>query len=592
MKLIKTLIILPFLIIAFVGCVDDDEDKASTLSSKKVLELTLSYDIRVGETLTFNASDDWTVSDVNNAMISLSKTSGGSGENSIVVKAKDYNCTNEDAHYSFTITSGNGHEANDIKVNITHEPVFIVESLIYEAKAQGDIIDVHVKSKALANPRNEIFVFFDSTSDAEKMILNFTDEELSKSQAKRVNGNMQYLGNATLTRASNSPEEATFHVEIAPNNTSSIRKGVFAFSVGERTGMFSDGIMITQLPANAYHSQDMSQDGKVTPILKHKKGNGVPIVIMGDGFLDRDITSGKYREATNKAIVGLFSMHPMKALKDYFDVYEVNAVSYNDYFTSTSSTAFSSRFTSFTSTEIKGDDSKVKEYAKKAIDEKRIDDALIIVLINDNRYAGTCSMCMDSKESDIPNGNSIAYVPLSESNEEQMMFSTVLCHEAIGHGFAKLADEYDNIIYEKIPDDEKQDIINRQKAGGYRNVALDPDVTKSYWADFAADSRYNSERLGCYEGGATYALGVYRPTENSIMNDNIGGFNVAGRVMIYKRCMKIALGKSWNFNLADFITFDLENGKATSNKRNAPAKRSRNFRPLAAPKVTIMKTAK
>ena len=592
MKLIKTLIILPFLIIAFVGCGDDDEDKASTLSSKKVLELTLSYDIRVGETLTFNASDNWTVSDVNNAMISLSKTSGGSGENSIVVKAKDYNCTNEDAHYSFTITSGNGHGANDIKVNITHEPVFIVESLIYEAKAQGDIIDVHVKSKALANPRNEIFVFFDSTSDAEKMILNFTDEELSKSQAKRVDGNMQYLGNATLTRASNSPEEATFHVKIAPNNTSSIRKGVFAFSVGERTGMFSDGIMITQLPANAYHSQDMSQDGKVTPILKHKKGNGVPIVIMGDGFLDRDITSGKYREATNKAIDGLFSMHPMKALKDYFDVYEVNAVSYNDYFTSTSSTAFSSRFTSFTSTEIKGDDSKVKEYAKKAIDEKRIDDALIIVLINDNRYAGTCSMCMDSKESDIPNGNSIAYVPLSESNEEQMMFSTVLCHEAIGHGFAKLADEYDNIIYEKIPDDEKQDIINRQKAGGYRNVALDPDVTKSYWADFAADSRYNSERLGCYEGGATYALGVYRPTENSIMNDNIGGFNVAGRVMIYKRCMKIALGKSWNFNLADFITFDLENGKDTSNKRNAPAKRSRNFRPLAAPKVTIMKTAK
>ena len=365
MKLIKTLIILPFLIIAFVGCGDDDEDKASTLSSKKVLELTLSYDIRVGETLTFNASDNWTVSDVNNAMISLSKTSGGSGENSIVVKAKDYNCTNEDAHYSFTITSGNGHGANDIKVNITHEPVFIVESLIYEAKAQGDIIDVHVKSKALANPRNEIFVFFDSTSDAEKMILNFTDEELSKSQAKRVDGNMQYLGNATLTRASNSPEEATFHVKIAPNNTSSIRKGVFAFSVGERTGMFSDGIMITQLPANAYHSQDMSQDGKVTPILKHKKGNGVPIVIMGDGFLDRDITSGKYREATNKAIDGLFSMHPMKALKDYFDVYEVNAVSYNDYFTSTSSTAFSSRFTSFTSTEIKGDDSKVKEYAKR-----------------------------------------------------------------------------------------------------------------------------------------------------------------------------------------------------------------------------------
>lgn len=590
MKLKNYIFFLPFLIIAFVGCKDDDEDQAPTLSSKNVFELTLSYDVRVGETLTFNASDNWTVSDVNNAMISLSKTSGGAGENSIVVKAKDYNCTNEDAHYSFTITSGNGHGENAIKVNITHEPVFIVDSLIYEAKAQGDIIDVHVKSKALANPKNEIYVHFDS--DAEKMIQNITDKELTKSQAKRVDGNMQYLGTATLTRASNSPEEATFRIEITPNTTSSIRKGVFAFSVGEKTGMFSDAIMITQLPANAYRSQDMSKDGKVTQILKHKTGNGVPIVIMGDGFLDRDITSGKYRAATNKAIDGLFSMHPMKALKDYFDVYEVKAVSLDGYFTSTSSTAFSSRFTSITSTEIKGDDNRVTEYAKKAIDEKRLDDALIIVLINDNRYAGTCSMYMDSKVSDIPNGNSIAYVPLIESDEEQMKFSTVLCHEAIGHGFAKLADEYDNIIYEKIPDDEKQDIISRQKSGGYRNVALDPDVTKSYWADFAADSRYKSERLGCYEGGATYALGVYRPTENSIMNDNIGGFNVAGRVMIYKRCMKIALGKNWNFNLADFITFDLENGKATSNKRNAPAKRSRNFRPLATPKVTIMKTAK
>lgn len=588
MKLKNYIFFLPFLILAIVGCKDDDEDLAPTLSSKNVLELTLSYDIKVGETLTFNASDNWTVSGVNNAMFSLSKTSGGAGENSIVVKAKDYNCTNEDAHYSFTITSGK----NDTKVNITHEPVFIVDSLIYEAKAQGDIIDVHVKSKALANPKNEIYVYCDATSDAEKMIQNITDEELTKSQTKRVNGNMQYLGTVTLTRASNSPEEATFHVEITPNTTSSVRKGVFAFSVGEKTGMFSDGIMITQLPANAYRSQDMSQDGKVTQILKHKTGNGVPIVIMGDGFLDRDITSGKYRAATNKAIDGLFSMHPMKALKDYFDVYEVKAVSFNDYFTSTSSTAFSSKFTSITSTEIKGDDSRVTEYAKKAIEEKRLEDALIIVLINDNRYAGTCSMYMDTKESDIPNGNSIAYVPLIESNEEQMMFSTVLCHEAIGHGFAKLADEYDNIIFEKIPEDEKKDIISRQKSGGYRNVAIDPDVKKSYWSDFAADSRYNSERLGCYEGAATYALGVYRPTENSIMNDNIGGFNVAGRVMIYKRCMKIALGKSWNFNLADFITFDLENGKATSNKRNAPVKRSSNFRPLAAPKIIKMETVK
>ena len=76
------------------------------------------------------------------------------------------------------------------------------------------------------------------------------------------------------------------------------------------------------------------------------------------------------------------------------------------------------------------------------------------------------------------------------------------------------------------------------------------------------------------------------------MNANIGGFNVAGRVMIYKRCMNIAFGNSWKYNEADFIAFDLENKAKASTKRNAPAKRSGYFRPLAAPKVTIMKTAK
>ena len=72
------------------------------------------------------------------------------------------------------------------------------------------------------------------------------------------------------------------------------------------------------------------------------------------------------------------------------------------------------------------------------------------------------------------------------------------------------------------------------------------------------------------------------------MNDNIDGFNVAGRVMIYKRCMKIAFGDSWKFNNADFIAFDLEEmNKSASSKRKAPAKRSATFKPLGKPRVIV-----
>ena len=210
------------------------------------------------------------------------------------------------------------------------------------------------------------------------------------------------------------------------------------------------------------------------------------------------------------------------------------------------------------------------------------------MLINDGRYAGTCSMYTDRKQSDVPNGMSIAYVPLIESTEPGTEFPEVLCHEAVGHGFAKLADEYCSEENGKMSDADKRHFQEWQEFGFSRNIALDSDVTKSYWANFASDSRYGFERLGCYEGAAGYVKDVYRPTFNSIMNDNIDGFNVAGRVMIYKRCMKIALGDKWKVSNADFVAFDLEEAKASaSSKRRAPAKRSSAFKPLGKPRIIV-----
>ncbi len=571
-------------ILAFVGCKDDDDVTIPTLSAKDGFSLVLPYDINKGATITFTASDDWTISSTgSSSWLSFSKTSGSGGENTILVKAKNYNCTNEDEHYSFTITSTNAKGTTNVDVTVTHEPVFRVASLAYEADPKGETLLISVKTKA--DISKSLTVLFDN--EFESMWDHSMHSSKSKSEVQgQVKGREKIRMQVAATRASTSKDEHVLDFIIKPNTTSHVRTGCFWLGVGDDESMLSDMISVSQKALDSYGSQDMeTDDGKVTQLQKHKIGKGVPIVLLGDGFLDRDITSGKYRKASKKALEGLFSVHPMKSLRDYFDVYEVTAVSYNDYFFDDSNTAFSSSFTS-NSTRIDGDNDKVMEYAMKAIGEKRLDDALIVVLINDTRYAGTCSMYIDEKKSDIPNGCSIAYVPLVEAAEEQMAFASVLCHEAIGHGFAKLADEYDNVELVKIPNDSKQEIIRHQGYGCYRNVALDSDVKKSYWADFAADSRYDYEKLGCYEGGATYAMGVYRPTENSIMNDNSGGFNVAGRVMIYKRCMKIAMGSSWKFKLADFIAFDLENGRAdASNKRKSPAKRSGKFVPLGTPKV-------
>ena len=334
----------------------------------------------------------------------------------------------------------------------------------------------------------------------------------------------------------------------------------------------------------SYNSQDMkTDDGKVTQLQKHKIGKGVPIVIMGDGFVDKDIKEGRYRYATSKALDAIFSRHPLKSLRDYFDVYEVTAVSKNDFmtfWTHTDDPSFSTAFSvgvskensdgSIVSELTPGDAEKVKEYAKKAIDGNRIDDATIIVIVNDFPTEGVTTYSSYTAESrEVPTGCGTAYVNLMEFWDKSIdvgdfskVFTNVVLHE-FGHAFAKLADEYiDKDRQWSDPKSAKNDFTLQQRTGYNRNVSIYSDVTKTYWADFAADSRYDFEKLGCYEGGYYQEKGVYRPTENNIMSNLNFGFDVVGRAMIYKRCMKIAYGDSWEFNYEDFVKFDLEKAKA------------------------------
>lgn len=584
MKLKDYIFILPFLILTLVGCKDDD---SPAFTSENSFSLILPYDINEGVTLTFNASDDWTIYDAGNSRLTFSKTSGTAGVNEILIKAKEYNNTNDKIRYSFTITSSHGGRNKNVDVELLHEPVFMIKDLNYDVGPDGGTLHILVKSNEYLS-RGPLRVY-SRKSDFDDMIAAWK----SKEQSEFADGKMTSL-DTKITRSEVSDNEEILTITIKPNTTSRVLKGIFYICVDDNFNVRSELLTVVQPAANTYCSRDLETgDSIVTQLQKHKLGNGVPIVILGDGFLDKDITGGKFREATDKAMDALFSMHPMKALRDYFDVYEVTAVSYNDFFSPHSYTAFNSKFTSAGSSEIRGNDEKAKEYAKLAVGKERINDATVIVLVNENQYGGTTNLFADEiKFSNIPNGCSIAYIPLYESDGTQLDFSIILNHEAVGHGFAKLADEYDTGRLGMIPDTTKLKYEKVQMYGGCRNIAFNSDVTKSYWANFAADSQYASEHLGCYEGAVSHAMGIYRPTEESIMNKGLGGFNVIGRALIYKRCMHLAFGDKWKYKEADFIAFDLEHNKEASSKRNAPAKRSGTFQPLAPPRITIMNTAK
>lgn len=236
---------------------------------------------------------------------------------------------------------------------------------------------------------------------------------------------------------------------------------------------------------NTYKSTDYSADGKVKR-LQTATGGGkdIKVVLMGDGFSDRMIADGRYDAAMQKAKEALFASEPIKSYRDKFTVYSVTAVSENEIFDKSAHTAFSGNLGM--GTEISGNDAKVFEYAQKAIAEKDMDDAIIIVIMNSPKWAGTCYMYHPETNNTWGSGAMIAYIPNFEGNGgmfDYYSFETILTHEAIGHGFAKLGDEYVT-EEESIPTYAVMEYKAQTALGWWKNIDFTNDPKAVKWGTF------------------------------------------------------------------------------------------------------------
>lgn len=575
MSLIKTSfpILLTLLLAASCG---EDPAELLTLSSETGKPYVALQGISRSASYSFTTNGDWVVS-THDPSLTLSPMSGSQGKNTITVTSSEYNCSNSTLSSSFTINASNTDYDLSQNVTVALEPVFRMKDTAFIAKAEGDTLKVRFHcDDELAEG---VYIFYDGS------FASMMDPEATSVQHCKVTRNDDGSG-----------YESAINLVITPNLSSYIRSGKFYFALDEKAQLSSIEMTVAQLSSAIGQSADtVSASGKVSLLQEHTEGRGVPIVLMGDGFIDKEIADGTYRKAMENARETIFGLEPMKSLRQYFDVYEVTAVSLHNSFSDLTSTAFSAKFGA--GTLITGNDDKAMKYAAKAV--SNISDALIVIVLNDTRYAGTCVLYTGNKKTDIPTGCSVAYVPMTDPLlNDGATFADILLHEAVGHGFAKLADEYSekgNITQEAIAE-----IQHFQAYGFARNVALTADVTQSYWADFAADPLFASEQLSCYEGAYTYLKGAYRPTQNSMMNENAPYFNAPSRVMIYKRCMSIAYGSAWSYDYATFVAFDAPARKeANSQSPSAASKpspsnwcsstRSKNNLPrLSPPIIRIM----
>lgn len=388
--------------------------------------------------------------------------------------------------------------------------------------------------------------------------------------------------------------EGHFSIAVEANRefkTRTAKLKIQAVNDADKVVLESPVINIVQDEASVGTSMDyVTGDKNVHVLQKHTKGNGVPLVFMGDGFLDVDIASGYYLEVMERGMEMFFTEEPVQSLREYFDVWAVTAVSQNNAFGGPYSTKFACVLEGNGSTGISGNHDMVASYASVvpeiAASSTLLDETMAIVILNTTAYAGTTFFGFTAQNG-TTSEFAIGYCPIIEGLESEN-FRRVLCHECIGHGFTKLLDEYSYEQQGRIPESQIASYQNMQRIGWAANVDFTNNRETVLWKHFLADSRYkgkdaNGEELGVYEGACTYWRGAYRPTNESMMRSNMHGFNTPSREAIYKRVMKVAYGSEWKYDYEEFVEFDLKHQP----KPRSTASRStetNKLLPLPAPK--------
>ena len=299
-------------------------------------------------------------------------------------------------------------------------------------------------------------------------------------------------------------------------------------------------------------------DGDVFTLHESTKGGGVNLVFLADCYDARDIASGDYLKDIQEAYGYYFDVEPYKTYKDYFNVYTVFGES-DDSGMGTVNTIRDAKFGSQYSLEgISPDFEICYEYAKKANSGINPSQTLVVMVENTTEYGGICYMWGD--------GSAVACCPKS-ADAYPYDFRGIVQHEAGGHGFGKLADEYiyHNAFIESCDCtccEHLDGLMDGKSLGWYRNLEITGDVHEVGWSHLIFHQQY-SNVVDVYEGGYFHTRGVYRSEPTSCMNNNIPYYSAISRQAIVERIMDYA---GEEFVLEDFYAKDSDEFGSTTTK--------------------------
>ena len=284
------------------------------------------------------------------------------------------------------------------------------------------------------------------------------------------------------------------------------------------------------------------------------------IVILGDGYQKKDLAvGGKFERSARSAMDSFFSIEPYKSFKDRFNVYMVayestdegtdiksSGVNKNTYFGSyCQGGGNTAAYVADTAPVINA----VKAAAGSG--DAQYYRSIAILLINTDENSGSTGYPFRDAKSGFVNGYASFAIAVLAANSTGT--NGLVKHEAGGHAFGRLADEY-YTNGNTADSANKTDLSSWHAKGWYWNV--NPSNSGNYYK--FTNSAYGSSEVSFIEGAWGYQYGIYRPTQGGMMQGSTGVFNAPSRHAIYHRIITETQGTG-AYSWAKFLDYDQKN---------------------------------
>lgn len=358
-----------------------------------------------------------------------------------------------------------------------------------------------------------------------------------------------------LDKASgNKKTELKVTIDVMPHGSGD-REGNVVFQLNRND---EDGNPITCTFQVQQYDYEIDENATVTlqTATKGQRG-GIDILFVGDGYDAEDIARGVYRSDMEQEMEYFFGVEPYKTYRDYFNVYAAMSMSYES---GVVDSPDKWRNTKFGVTWGGGDNGRLyvpfedignyvlSDVTNGHVTAANISRSLIICVPNSDAYEGLTAL--------YPDGSAIAVCPMSKLDYPNDARGLIQ-HEAGGHGWGKLDDEY---IYHRdyiqfcscVCCTHVNGVESMHAMGWGRNLSLTGKYGQVPWKHLMAHEKYN-DIVDIYEGGHMHAQGIFRSEVNSCMNNNVPYFSTWSRQLIVERIMEAA-GETFTFE--NFVSKD------------------------------------